>query len=88
MADVSLNLPNVAADRCQSPYSGDTAASRTANQKLGSTREPGQVRSPEAKTRWKWNVMDLTCIERLDMNTAKVGICQLFAVRRNGSHVN
>src|SRR5262249_16670328 len=83
-----LKLPNPAAIRRQSPYTRNSTPSRTANQKFGPLREPAQLRSPEAEPWRNRDIVDLSSIECADMNPMKVGICHLFTICRNSTHVN
>lgn len=80
MAHILLNLPDTATNRRERPDSRDAISSGAAYEKLGSSREPVQIRSPEAEARRHGYVVNLTSVERANMNTAKVGIRDGFAV--------
>jgi len=80
LANIVLSLPDLTTNGCERPYSRDTGSSTTANKKFGSSREPAQVCSPKAQTGRHGYVVDLACVECPDMNTAKICICDLFAV--------
>jgi len=63
------------------PYSRDTRSSRTANKKFGSSGNQLSLltESPDREARIRC-CRHLACTECPDMNTAKIGIYDLFAV--------